>query len=68
MGKNPESQSHQKTVLVVDDDKEILKLISTILVDSNYKVLTAANGSVALGLAIPKTTYTFCFPTFRCPE
>jgi PleD family two-component response regulator len=48
MGKNPESQNHQKTVLVVDDDEAILKLISTILVDRNYKVLTAASGSAAL--------------------
>jgi CheY-like chemotaxis protein len=48
MGKHPESQNHQKTVLVVDDDKEILELISTILVGSNYRVLIADSGSAAL--------------------
>ena len=38
----------KKTVLVVDDDAAILKLVSTILVDDNYNVLTAINGSAAL--------------------
>jgi DNA-binding NtrC family response regulator len=48
MEKTPEPQNHQKTVLVVDDDAAVLKSVSAMLVDGNYRVLTASNGSAAL--------------------
>ena len=48
MKKTPEPQNHQKTVLVVDDDAAVLKSVSAILTDGNYKVLTASSGSAAL--------------------
>ena len=48
MEKTPEPQNHQKTVLVVDDDAVVLKSVSAILADGNYKVLTASSGSAAL--------------------
>ena len=48
MEKTPEPQNDQKTVLVVDDDAAVLKSVSAMLVDGNYKVLTASSGSAAL--------------------
>jgi DNA-binding NtrC family response regulator len=41
-------QNDQKTVLVVDDDPYILNSVSTMLLDSNYKVLRASSGAEAL--------------------
>jgi len=37
-----------KTILVVDDEPEILRLVSAMLTASGYRVLTAANGDQAL--------------------
>ena len=37
-------QNAQRTILVVDDDAEILKYVAGLLVNSNYNVLTASNG------------------------
>ena len=48
MKNEPETHNHQKTVLVVDGDDTVLTLITTTLAESNYKVLTAVNGSAAL--------------------
>jgi CheY-like chemotaxis protein len=39
-----------KTVLVVDDEFSIALLISTVLEDEGYRVLTAANGRMALDM------------------
>src|ERR1700728_2342129 len=41
-------QNDQKTVLVVDDDPNVLNSVSALLVDSNYKVLRAGSGVEAL--------------------
>jgi len=38
----------QKTIIVVDDDAEILEYVSELLVDSNYNVLTASSGAAAV--------------------
>ena len=38
----------QKTILVVDDDPQIRKLITAILKREQYGVITAANGNLAL--------------------
>jgi DNA-binding NtrC family response regulator len=37
-----------KTILLVDDDEKLNRLISSILVDADYNVLAAANGADAL--------------------
>ena len=39
----------QKTILVVDDDAAVLAVVSELLIDSGYDVLTASTG--AMGLA-----------------
>jgi len=44
----PAVQNHQKTVLVVDSHPKVLNLVSTILRDGDYKVITAISGSLAL--------------------
>jgi two-component system alkaline phosphatase synthesis response regulator PhoP len=41
----------KKTILVVDDEKDLLELISYNLQRNGYEVLTAANGAVALEMA-----------------
>ncbi len=41
-------ESHQRTILVVDDDPAILKYVSGFLVDVDYHVLTASSGQAAL--------------------
>jgi two-component system alkaline phosphatase synthesis response regulator PhoP len=35
-------------ILIVDDDKDFLKITKTILQSNNYKIITAANGEQAL--------------------
>jgi DNA-binding NtrC family response regulator len=41
-------QSSRKTVLVVDDDKDVLDLVSQLMVDCEYNVLTAGSGLLGL--------------------
>jgi DNA-binding response OmpR family regulator len=41
-------EQHQRTILVVDDDPAILKYVSGVLADADYRVLTAASGAAAL--------------------
>jgi two-component system cell cycle sensor histidine kinase/response regulator CckA len=42
------AQDNQRTILVVDDDPGILKFVSELLVDADYRVLTASSGAAAL--------------------
>ena len=42
------TNDHAMSVLVVDDDPDVLELLSDILVGENYTVLTAANGHEAI--------------------
>ncbi|MDP9170057.1 MAG: response regulator [Acidobacteriota bacterium] len=51
MGETPGSRESQRTVLVVDDDPQVLMLISAILKGGHYSVLTAANGDAAIAQA-----------------
>jgi DNA-binding NtrC family response regulator len=48
MAMKPTPENHQRTVLLVDDDKVILSSVTKILADANYKVLTADSGAAAL--------------------
>jgi len=48
MENTPAAQSNQKTILVVDDEPSVLKSVSAVLLDGNYKVLTAPSGSLGL--------------------
>ena len=45
------SQANAETVLVVDDDRAILRLLKTLLVDAGYCTLTALNGKEAVDIA-----------------
>jgi len=40
-----------QTILVVDDNKEVLDMVVLVLEDANFNVLSAANGAEALKLA-----------------
>ena len=42
---------NQRTILVVDDDAKILKLVAGFLGDNGYTILTAKSGAAALALA-----------------
>src|SRR5688572_20700344 len=44
-------QGTNETILVVDDDKEVLQMVVTVLKDANYRVLSADSGAAALKLA-----------------
>ncbi len=48
MKRQSEPENDTKTILVVDDDPNILKVVSALLVDGNYKVLMASTGESAL--------------------
>ena len=48
MEQTTELESTQKTILVVDDNPEVLKFVSGFLADSAYNILTATNGQDAL--------------------
>ncbi len=41
-------QHNQKTILVVDDEPDILDFVSKLLVDGNYHVLTGSSGEDGL--------------------
>jgi CheY-like chemotaxis protein len=41
-------QPHKPTILVVDDDPEILNALELVLGDAGYQVVCASNGSAAL--------------------
>ena len=41
-------RAEQKTILLVDDDPGILRSVSALLADDNYKVLTSSSGRDAL--------------------
>ena len=43
-----QAPSKEKTILVVDDDPDILRVVVALLANSEYNVLTAASGSTAL--------------------
>lgn len=45
----------KSTILLVDDEKDILELLKYNLEKEGYRVLTAPNGSQAIGLATSKT-------------
>ena len=46
-----ETESIQKTVLLVDDDPAIIKLVSSILISGDFKLLVATSGGTALQLS-----------------
>jgi len=48
MEQTPAPQIDRKTILLVDDDPIILKLVAEVLIEGNYNVITATNGSTAL--------------------
>ena len=41
-------KTDQKTILLVDDDNSVLKIVTKILRDGDYSVITAASGKEAL--------------------
>jgi DNA-binding NtrC family response regulator len=42
------ARPNQRTILVVDDDPDILEVVSALLVDGGYHVLAACSGEAAL--------------------
>jgi CheY-like chemotaxis protein len=48
MDQTPVPQNDQKTIIVVDDDAANLEYVGELLVDGNYKVLTASDGEAAI--------------------
>ena len=40
-----------ETILVVDDDAQVLRLVTEILADANFRVLSAKSGAEAIALA-----------------
>jgi CheY-like chemotaxis protein len=44
------TEATPRTVLIVDDDPDILEGLSLVLEDSGYRTLGASNGKAALGL------------------
>jgi CheY-like chemotaxis protein len=51
---NPESNTNLKTILVVEDDPSILKVLRRILETEGYRVLGAGNGKDAVALMTEK--------------
>ena len=48
---NETGEAEKKTILVVDDEKDIRDALSTILTDEGFNVLTAADGDEGLKMA-----------------
>ena len=51
---NPETNTNLKTILVVEDDASILKVLRRILETEGYRVLGAGNGKDAVALMAEK--------------
>ena len=47
----------EKIILVVDDDASVREMISRVLVEEGYRVLSAANGRDALSLVVERTIH-----------
>ncbi|MHC4943429.1 MAG: response regulator [Planctomycetota bacterium] len=57
----------QKTILIVDDDFHICKVLSLKLKNANFEVVTAANGLEALD-ALQNTTPSLMITDYSMPE
>jgi len=56
-----------KTILVVDDDEMVLKVVVAILENANFRVLSADSGAHAMKLAEKrKGQFTCYFPMWTC--
>jgi hypothetical protein len=63
----PSSKSDRKTVLVVDDDPHVLVVVTAVLGDSEYDVLTAGSGLKALEEhELSRAISTYSFQISRC--
>ena len=49
--KNLERQNMSKTIMVVDDEKRLVSLVESYLVQEGYRVVSANNGKEALPIA-----------------
>ena len=49
----PTSTPHEITILVVDDEEDVVEIISHFLKEEGYNVLTAYDGEEALAKATP---------------
>lgn len=56
-----------KTILVVDDDPDVLEYASQVLAECGYRVLTAADGTSALSLLRSGGTVDLLFTDVRMP-
>jgi len=52
--------THKKKILLVDDEPQMLELLSTLLREAGYQTMNAANGPEALGLYL----YGLCHDPF----
>jgi len=50
-----------ETLLVVDDDEAVLKMVVAILERANFRVLSAHSGPDAIMLAAERTERSICF-------
>jgi CheY-like chemotaxis protein len=58
---------HSKVILIVDDEEDILELLSVILCDEGHQVLTASNGVEALGI-LAKEKIDLVITDIRMPQ
>ena len=60
-------RSDQASILVVDDELELLEIFSAWLGRNGYRVFTAPNGAEALNV-LARKRWTCSSPTFACPS
>ena len=59
MTDSPQREQPRGTVLVVDDDSDMLNLLRKWVESAGFKVTTAASGSEALGHLAARAAWTF---------
>lgn len=62
------SQIVQKKALIVDDDEVILKIVSSWMKNSDWKVVTACNGKEALDLYVEKKDFNLVLTDYNMPQ
>ena len=62
-----DNKSSQKRLLIIDDEKNMRHMLSSLLKESGYRVDTASDGAVAMDM-VDRTIYDFILCDLKMPN